>query len=388
MDYKVTGTELTGIANAIRSKGGTSASLTFPSGFVSAISAISGGGSAVLGSKSISENGTYLASADNLDGFDQVVVDVQGGVTPSGSISISQNGTYDVSSFANAVVDVPSGGSGGDNWKICAGVMSGTIIDTELSYIGSSAQVSNLYITGVNLSVETVSNSAFQTCKNLSFAILPNCTLISDYAFNGCEELKSVSAPHCEKVGRAALGYCEKLSEISLPACSIFSTSTFIGCSMLQSAYLPSCERVEASMFTTCSELVSVSLPECKIVLSSAFTSCYKLPSINLPKCERIDGSAFYRCFSLSTIHIGNLNSVSGIKAGAFLSCSALMSVYILGSMVGELATIGAFNGTPIRNSTLTGNYGSIIVPASLVDAYKSADVWSDISDRITAYTE
>lgn len=35
--------DLTSVANAIRSKGGTSASLAFPSGFVTAISAISGG---------------------------------------------------------------------------------------------------------------------------------------------------------------------------------------------------------------------------------------------------------------------------------------------------------------------------------------------------------
>lgn len=42
-DYLVTDTELTSVADAIRTKGGTSASLSFPTGFVSAISAISGG---------------------------------------------------------------------------------------------------------------------------------------------------------------------------------------------------------------------------------------------------------------------------------------------------------------------------------------------------------
>lgn len=38
--YITTDTELTSIANAIRTKGGTSASLTYPDGFVSAIEAI------------------------------------------------------------------------------------------------------------------------------------------------------------------------------------------------------------------------------------------------------------------------------------------------------------------------------------------------------------
>lgn len=43
-DYLVTDTELTSIADAIRTKGGTSASLTFPTGFVSAVNDIPSGG--------------------------------------------------------------------------------------------------------------------------------------------------------------------------------------------------------------------------------------------------------------------------------------------------------------------------------------------------------
>lgn len=43
-NYLATDTDLTAVADAIRTKGGTSASLAFPSDFVSAINAISGGG--------------------------------------------------------------------------------------------------------------------------------------------------------------------------------------------------------------------------------------------------------------------------------------------------------------------------------------------------------
>lgn len=46
-DYKVTDTELTSIANAIRTKGGTQAQLEWPSGFISAIQAIPTGGGGV-----------------------------------------------------------------------------------------------------------------------------------------------------------------------------------------------------------------------------------------------------------------------------------------------------------------------------------------------------
>ena len=70
-DYKVTDTELTAVANAIRSKGGTSAQLEWHTGFVSAIGNIS---TATLGTKNITANGTYAASSDNLDGFSSVTV--------------------------------------------------------------------------------------------------------------------------------------------------------------------------------------------------------------------------------------------------------------------------------------------------------------------------
>lgn len=56
-DYLVTDTELTSIADAIRTKGGTSADLSFPTGFVSAIEAISGGGLEY-------EEGTYSTASD------------------------------------------------------------------------------------------------------------------------------------------------------------------------------------------------------------------------------------------------------------------------------------------------------------------------------------
>lgn len=43
MAYLVEGNGLTSVANAIRNKGGTNLSLTFPSGFISAINDISAG---------------------------------------------------------------------------------------------------------------------------------------------------------------------------------------------------------------------------------------------------------------------------------------------------------------------------------------------------------
>ncbi len=77
-NYQAPDTEFTAVANAIRTKGGTSAQLEWPQGFVDAVGAISGGGSTLI-TKNITANGTYNASDDSADGYSSVTVNVSGG---------------------------------------------------------------------------------------------------------------------------------------------------------------------------------------------------------------------------------------------------------------------------------------------------------------------
>lgn len=79
-----------------------------------------GGSSAVLGPKSVTQNGTYNAVSDELDGYSSVTVDVpnsysaadEGKVVSSGALvsqtstTKTQNGTYDTTLNNEVVVDV------------------------------------------------------------------------------------------------------------------------------------------------------------------------------------------------------------------------------------------------------------------------------------------
>lgn len=63
------------LLNKIRAKGGTSSAMTVDQA-ITAVEAIPTGSTAVLVTKSITENGTYAASSDNADGYSSVVVNV------------------------------------------------------------------------------------------------------------------------------------------------------------------------------------------------------------------------------------------------------------------------------------------------------------------------
>ena len=83
-------TTLTGIANSIRTKLNTQATYK-PGDMAAAISSISGGGSATLGTKTITSNATYNASSDNLDGYSSVTVNVPTGTAKSSSDLTANN---------------------------------------------------------------------------------------------------------------------------------------------------------------------------------------------------------------------------------------------------------------------------------------------------------
>lgn len=118
-DYLVTDTELTSVADAIRTKGGTSASLSFPTGFVSAINDITppsgtaGTPTATKGSVS-NHQVSVTPSVTNTTGYitggtiTGTAVTVTASELASGDKSITSNGTgIDVVGYSTVSVAVP-----------------------------------------------------------------------------------------------------------------------------------------------------------------------------------------------------------------------------------------------------------------------------------------
>lgn len=153
--------DLTSVANAIRTKGGTSASLAFPADFVSAVQAI------------------------------------PTGTTPTGTkqISITQNGTIteDVAAYANAEITVNVSGGGGD---------IDALIDGSITSITSNAT--------------SIRNAGLQNASNLVSASFPLCTRINgNGALQGCTKLETLSIPICTYIGASTTNLDTKLTSLN-----------------------------------------------------------------------------------------------------------------------------------------------------------------------------
>ena len=149
---------------------------------------------------------------------------------------------------------------------------------------------------------------------------------------------------------------------------------------------MPVCISIGSGAFSRCAALKSINLPCCTTISSTAFITCTTLSYVNLSACQKINASTFSGCTSLETIILGN--ECSYIGSSAFYNCTSLMNLTLNYPNIVSLANTTAFTYTPMSASAYTGSFGSVYVPASLVDSYKTSKNWSTYSSRITSIPE
>ena len=133
-------------------------------------------------------------------------------------------------------------------------------------------------------------------------------------------------------------------------------------------------------------------------IASNAFYNCYSLASITIPdSVTSIESNAFRYCSSLTSITIPD--SVTSIENNAFGYCYSLASITIPNGVtkIGSVAFFNCYsvafydfsNHTSVPTLSNANAFSSIAadcqirVPASLVDAWKTATNWSTYADHI-----
>ncbi|MBO5856354.1 MAG: leucine-rich repeat protein [Alistipes sp.] len=285
------------------------------------------------------------------------------------------------------------------------------------------------------VNVTTIGNRAFCDCDNLTSVTIPDSVTTIGYdAFAECNSLTSVDIPESvTTIGEGAFAACSNLKEFtgkyaadggrcliidntiiayanaSGTTYNIPDSVTTIGdyafayCYSLTSVNIPdSITTIGEMAFWDCDSLTSVDIPESVTTIGNyaSFASCNSLTSVNIPDSVTTIGDyAFAFCYSLTSVNIGN--SITTIGKGAFDSCYSLTSVNIPDSVttIGEYAfsycdslkyvyckatTPPALGGDTVFDNNASDR--KIYVPMESVEAYKTAEYWSEYADAIVGY--
>ena len=405
-EYSVNQSDLVSVANAIRTKGGTSEALVFPDGFVSAVQAIqAGGGGAIpkdvnfydydgtlLYSYTLEEAQVLTALPDgpthhglvfdgwnyslesvksltramNIgamystdDGTTRIYIHLEDGRT-SPMLGICPRGTVTVDWGDGTTPDILTGTSlttvqwtSTHNYASPGDYVIKLTVDGEAQLYGSRGTYQYAYI----LRYGSNSDSRNLVYQNSVLKVEIGAGIrIGDYAFQYCFSLSSVIIPNgVTSIGNYAFSDCYSLSSVIIP-----NGVTSIG----------------SNAFYDCYSLSSITIPNgVTSIRNYSFQYCHSLSSIIIPNgVAGIGKYAFQYCYSLSSIIIPN--GVTSIRDYAFHTCSGIAYYdFTALSAVPTLSNTGVFE--------IISADCEIRVPASLAEEWKAATNWATYADYI-----
>ena len=258
---------------------------------------------------------------------------------------------------------------GNEAFKMCNGFTGGLTISNSVTTISygtfsmCSGFTGNLTIPN---SVTTIEAGAFSLCYGFSDTLRISHSVRSiGSAFYGCRSFKAIIV-ESGNIVYDSRDSCNAIIKSS-------TNELIIGC---KNTTIPnSVTAIGYDAFNDCSGFTgSLTIPNSVITIGDyAFGYCSGLTGLTIPNSVTTIGrAAFIGCTHLTSITLGN--SVTSIGNSAFNHCSILDTITMLGTTPPSLGT----NVFSISNPDFT-----IYVPYNSLNAYKTADNWSDYEPYI-----
>ena len=276
-NYIVSDTSLGSVADAIRTKGGTSAPLTYPQGFIDAIDAISGGGDEPIPEDGktrifihIAEGTPYnrltfylrfmasTASNTTVDWGDGTSETLGSTTATNYSHKYAQSGDYVITLtvIRGTISFVGTSGNSGhsiygsrataDSNYINRSRIERIIFGDDVTAVGDYAcyECTGLKsVTFLNKDT-TIGQYAFYACHVLQSINIPDdITTINQYEFYSCYALTQLTIPEgVTSIGASAFGYCRAMAEYhfkSVTPPTIANSNAFTGINSECVIYVP-----------------------------------------------------------------------------------------------------------------------------------------------------
>lgn len=404
-DYVVRDTQLTSVADAIRAKGGTSAPLAFPDGFVDAVEAIPTGGwggsvpakevnfrdydGTVVYAYTRTEFAALTAMPDNPDhsgdeipltsqGWNWSFEDAQAYVAKYGRLEVGQMYTT-ADDKTHVLIHLEKGrtspilgccpnGTVDVDWG--DGTAHDTLTGTSVTSVKWTPRHEYAAPGDYDIKLTCTGTMGFygESASNCGSALLRHSVSADTRNVTYENAIQNVrNSSNVTRINTAAFQYCYSLAFINIPkSVTNISDYAFRYCYSLMFIGIPdSVTSVAGTMLAFCSSLMFTSLPDnVTSIDDSALYACYGLFSIAIPdNVTSIGGNALYACFSLTSVVIPD--SVMSIGYKAFCNCYGLGEIHFTSTTPPTVSASNVFQNLQTDCK--------IYVPAGTLAAYTSA---------------
>lgn len=188
-----------------------------------------------------------------------------------------------------------------------------SVLARNISKVETSAfsQCKNLYIAHL-LKATEISNCAFIGCENLLEIDIPQATTIGIKAFSSTN-LKEVVCPEVETIKESAFYFCQELTKIDFPKAKTIEKNAFYYCCDLEEASFQSLEKVEANIFgkdSMSNGAKRIEIPNATEIGEGAFEVCNQVVEFICPKVTTIRKFGFAYCTNLKKIHLESIETI------------------------------------------------------------------------------